>query len=383
MLGKVVVITGASSGLGRAAAIRFAARGCRLVLAGRRLEALEDAARECRVVGGQAVVRQTDVTLEDDVNALAALALEQTGVIDVWVNNAGVTLFGSLEHDPLEEHRRVIETNLFGAIHGARAVLPVFRRQGRGVLINVGSVLSEIGQPFVPSYVISKFAVRGLTEALRSELADQDDIHVCSLLPYVIDTEHFEGGANHVGHGAHPMPPMQSPEKVAEAMVQLAERPRRQVHVPRIAVLGLAAHSVFPRTVERIIFDALSKWHFSKQLEADNLGNIYAPKTEDGQVHGRRRPRLKTAALVLFAAHRFVEIQLQFLFRVVLGKGGSPSPTRGRSGRAPSFGAHTFDALSSGHPPHGAPSRPTPQPESTTAETQSLEERVGALRGTA
>src|SRR5690606_37667297 len=118
---------------------------------------------------------------EADVQALAALALEQTGVIDVWVNNAGVTLFGSIEGGPLDEHREVLETNVFGAIHGARAVLPIFRRQRRGVLINVGSILSKIGQPFVPSYVVSKFALRGLTEALRAELADEYDIHVCSL----------------------------------------------------------------------------------------------------------------------------------------------------------------------------------------------------------
>jgi short-subunit dehydrogenase len=382
MLGKVVVITGASSGLGRAAAIAFAARGCRVVLAGRRLEALEDAALECRVAGGQAVVRQTDVTSEDEVKALAALALEQTGVIDVWVNNAGVTLFGSLEHSPIEEHRQVIETNLFGSILGARAVLPIFRQQKRGVLINVGSILSKIGQPFVPSYVISKFALRGLTEALRAELADQDDIHVCSLLPYVIDTEHFESGANHVGHGAYGLPPMQSPEKVAKAMVSLAEHPRREVHVPRIALLGLAAHELFPRTVERIIFDALGRWHFGKQGETQSAGNLYSPQKKSGGVHGKRRPLLKTTALVLFAAQRFVEIQLKFLFRVVLQQ-GSPSPLRVRSARTPSFGAPSFDALSSAHPPQGAPSRAAPYPEATSAETRSIEHKVRAMRGTA
>lgn len=382
MLGKVVVITGASSGLGRAAAIAFAARGCRVVLAGRRLEALEDAARECRVVGGQAVVRQTDVTSEDEVKALAALALEQTGVVDVWVNNAGVTLFGSLEHSPLEEHRQVIETNLFGSILGARAVLPIFRRQKRGVLINVGSILSKIGQPFVPSYVISKFALRGLTEALRAELADADDIHVCSLLPYVIDTEHFESGANHVGHGAYGLPPMQSPEKVAKAMVRLAEHPRREVHVPRIALLGLAAHELFPRTVERIIFDALGKWHFGKQGEAQTDGNLYTPQKKSGAVHGKRRPLLKTTALLVFAAQRFVEIQLQFLFRVVLQQ-GSPSPVRVRSARMASFGAHSFDALSMAHPPPGAPTQTAPYPEATAAEAQSIEHEVRAMRGTA
>jgi len=108
--GKVVVITGATSGIGRAAAIEFAAQGCRVVLAGRRLEALAEAAHECRAAGGQAVTLQTDVTREEQVEALAALALEQTGVVDIWINNAGVTLFGPLEGTPFDEHRQVLET---------------------------------------------------------------------------------------------------------------------------------------------------------------------------------------------------------------------------------------------------------------------------------
>jgi hypothetical protein len=234
----------------------------------------------------------------------------------------------------------------------------------------------------VPSYVISKFALRGLTEALRAELADQDDIHVCSLLPYVIDTEHFESGANHMGHGAYGLPPMQSPEKVAKAMVSLAEHPRRELHVPRIALLGLAAHELFPRTVERIIFDALGRWHFGKQGETEGAGNLYSPQKKSGGVHGKRRPLLKTTALVLFAAQRFVEIQLKFLFRVVLQQ-GSPAPVRLRSARTPSFGAPSFDALSSAHPPQGAPSQAAPYPEATTAETRSIEHKVRAMRGTA
>src|SRR5690606_17479042 len=144
---------------------------------------------------------------EDAVDALVERTLAAFERIDVWVNNAGVTLFAPLEGAPFEQHRRVIETNLFGPMYAARAVVPIFRRQGRGVMINVGSILGKVGQPFVPSYVISKFALRGLTEALRAELADAPDIHVCSLLPYAMDTPHFESGANRVGRAAHPMPP--------------------------------------------------------------------------------------------------------------------------------------------------------------------------------
>jgi NAD(P)-dependent dehydrogenase (short-subunit alcohol dehydrogenase family) len=305
----VVVVTGASSGLGRAAAVLLASRGARLVLAARRRDALEDTAGRCRHEGAEALVVVTDVTREADVRALVDATLARFGTIDVWVNNAGVTLFAPLEEAPFEEHRRVIETNLMGPMHAARAVVPVFRRQRRGTMINVGSILGKVGQPFVPSYVISKFALRGLTEALRAELADQPDIHVCSLLPYAMDTPHFESGANRVGRGAHPMPPIQSPEKVARALVAMAEHPVRERHVPRVAVLGLAWHWLMPRTVERLILDMLRKWHFDGAREPATEGNLYEPDPGDPEhVHGTRGPQVATATLFGWVAARLVTL---------------------------------------------------------------------------
>ncbi len=310
---QVVVITGASGGLGRESARQFAALGSSVVLGGRRLDALEETAQQCREAGGQALCHVTDVTLEDQVKALAAAALDKWGRIDVWVNNAGVTTFSRLEDGPFDEHRRVIETNLFGAIYGARAVLPIFRRQRRGVLINVGSVLSSIGQPFVPSYVISKFGLRGLSEALRAEVADQPDIFVCSLLPYAMDTQHFEAGANHYRRAPHPMPPLQSPEKVARAMVNLALHPVRQRHVPRGAALGLALHALFPQSVERIVFDALSRWHFGSEPQSATAGNLFWPRPLSGAVHGTRLPVVSTLRLFSYAFVRFCLMPLQHM----------------------------------------------------------------------
>jgi NAD(P)-dependent dehydrogenase (short-subunit alcohol dehydrogenase family) len=303
-----VVVTGASSGLGRATAVRFASQGAKLVLCARREAALVETAEMCVRAGGFAVPVVCDVTREEDVKRLAGAALERFGAVDVWVNNAGVTLFGSLEDAPLEEHRRVIETNLFGAIHGARAVLPIFRRQGRGVLINVGSILSKIGQPFVPSYVISKFALRGLSEALRSEVADCPNIHVCTILPYALNTPHFESGANHVGRDAHAMPPAQPPGRVARAIVELAERPRREVHVPKTALLGLGLHALFPRTVERLIFHGLSQWHFGERGEAETAGNLYEPSGERPRIHGSRPPVAPTSTVVGWVARNSLRI---------------------------------------------------------------------------
>lgn len=309
--GRVVVITGASSGLGRAAALQFARQGSILVLAARRLEALEETARQCRQNGGRAVTCRTDVSREEQVKALTEAALKQTGQLDVWVNNAGITCFAPLDSERFEEHRQVLETNLFGAIFAARAVVPVFRRQGYGTLINVGSVLSKIGQPFVPSYVISKFALQGLTETLRTALADLPHVHICSLLPYAMDTEHFESGANEMGAGAHPLSPLQSPEKVAAAMVELARRGGRQRLVPRSAALGLALHFLAPRITERVLLDVLRKWHFGEEPVAQTSGNTFAPLRETGAIHGERAVRVTTSRLMLYAAGRLLAVPIE------------------------------------------------------------------------
>jgi NAD(P)-dependent dehydrogenase (short-subunit alcohol dehydrogenase family) len=305
MKGKVVVITGASSGLGRASAVELAKRGARVVLAARSAEGLEETAAKCRAAGSEGLIVPTDVTIEGDVMRLAGRALELTGRIDVWVNNAGVTAFGALEDGPFETHRRVIETNLFGAIYGARAVMPVFRRQRAGVLINVGSILSKIGQPFVPSYVISKFGLRGLTETLRTATADDPDIHVCSLLPYAIDTPHFQEGANRTGYAAHAMPPMQSPEKIAKALVGLIQHPRRELHVPRIAAAFLALHAVFPTMTERLLLHLLREWHFGYQRVPNTTGNLYEP-TAEAHTHGERPARASLPRLVLWTTGHFL-----------------------------------------------------------------------------
>jgi NAD(P)-dependent dehydrogenase (short-subunit alcohol dehydrogenase family) len=315
--GRVVVVTGASSGLGRAIAIEFAQRGWCLVLAARRGDALEDTARLCEAAGGTALVVQTDVTREPDVLKLAAAALDAWGRIDVWINNAGVTLYALLEDAPFEDHQRVIETNLFGAMLGARAALPVFRRQQRGVLINIGSVLSEIGQAFVPSYAISKHGVHGLSEALRVAIADQPDIHVCTVFPYAIDTPHFEAAANRIGRAPRALPPMLSPERVAQAVARLAERPRRKRYVPRIATLGLALHAILPRTFERLLLDVLRTWHLSDQPERISTGNLFAPRPDGATTHGRRPPLIGTAGLLAWLAARVIELEIESASRVV------------------------------------------------------------------
>lgn len=278
------------------------------MLAARREQALRDVAEACRTLGAECDVLPTDVTDERAVAALAQHAVARHGRIDVWVNNAGVTAFGMLEEVPSEVHRRVIETNVFGSMHGAREVLPIFKKQRSGVLINVGSILGKVGQPYVPAYVISKFALQGLTATLRSALADEPNIHVCSFLPYAVDTPHFESGANDVGLDPRAMPPTQKPVKVARALVRLAERPRRELVVPRYARIGLFLSRLFPKSVERATLHLTREWHSGHELERPTDGNLYSPRKRTGRVRASRRPRTSFLRMLAWGAVHFLRL---------------------------------------------------------------------------
>jgi NAD(P)-dependent dehydrogenase (short-subunit alcohol dehydrogenase family) len=195
----VVVITGASSGMGRATALAFAQQRARLVLAARGVEALERVVAQCARMGAQAIAVPTDVTDAKAVRALAGAALRRFGGIDVWINNVGVGAVGRFEATPMEAHRRVVEANLLGHMHGAHAVLPHFRSQRSGVLINMISLGGWVATPYAGAYTASKFGLRGFSASLRQELARHRDIHVCGVFPAIVDTPGLEHGAHVTG----------------------------------------------------------------------------------------------------------------------------------------------------------------------------------------
>src|SRR3712207_3015567 len=167
---RVVVITGASSGIGRATALRFAESGAALVLNARGTKSLESVAAECGQLGAEAEIRSADVTDEDAMLELAQHAVERFGRIDVWVNDAAVGVFGLLDELPMEDVRRVLDVNILGCVHGVRAALPILKRQGSGVIINVASLTAPIPQPYTAPYSMSKAAIRSLGASVRSEL---------------------------------------------------------------------------------------------------------------------------------------------------------------------------------------------------------------------
>lgn len=303
---SVVVITGASSGIGRAAALAFAEHGASVALAARSEETLREVARECEAAGGQALAVPTDVTDEGAVQELARRTVERFGRIDTWVNNAGVMVYGFLEEVPSEAYRQVIETNLFGQIHGARTVVPYFKEQGSGVLINIASMWSKIGSPYVSAYVTSKFGILGFSECLRQGLHGEKDIHVCTILPVSADTPIFRHAGNYTGQGAKPVPPVLGPEQVVKQILRNARHPRPETIVGPTGYLLAFAHAIMPGFYDLLVPYVFNWGAFSSESARRGPGNVFEPMPEWNQVTGGWRggkgARVRRAALAGGAA---------------------------------------------------------------------------------
>jgi NAD(P)-dependent dehydrogenase (short-subunit alcohol dehydrogenase family) len=283
---QVVVITGASSGIGLATAKMAAERGAQVVLVSRDQEDLGRAAEEIRAQGGRAVHFVADVADQSAVQRVARDVVVQFGRIDTWINNAGVTVYGLIEEVPIEDARRLFETNYWGVVNGSLAALPHLR-SGGGALINVGSVLSDTGYPLQGHYTASKHAVKGFTDSLRLEVEKSGaPVSLTLIQPAAIDTPYPEHAKNHLGVEAKHMPPVYAPEVVARAILRCAEKPERNVHVGGSGKAFSAGEKFAPR-----LFDLMKEaTGFAGQrtdTPAGDTDTLYEPRPHDGRVRGR------------------------------------------------------------------------------------------------
>ena len=232
---QVLVITGASSGIGLATARLAAARGARVVLAARDRDAVENAVADIRVVGGVAAGTVVDVADQHQVDELAEFAIATYGGFDTWINNAGISMYGPMEDVPVPDARRLFDVNYWGVVYGSLAAVRHFRRRDAGyagALINIGSVLSDRAIPLQGHYSASKHAVKGFTDALRVELRKNGaPISVTLVKPAAIDTPYVEHARNHMDVEPLNPPPVYHPRVVARAILACAARPRRSVVV--------------------------------------------------------------------------------------------------------------------------------------------------------
>jgi short-subunit dehydrogenase len=282
----VVVITGASSGIGKATATEFAARGARLMLCARREQELEETAAQCRQAGAEVETMRVDVAEREQVHALAARAIERFGGIDIWINNAGVDVFGSFVDVPEEAIERCIQTNLFGTIHGMKAVLPHFIARGAGILINNASLVGVVPTPFHAAYVASKFAIRGLSHSVRQEVASLPDVHVCTVCPSSIDTPLWQRAANYSGRKVKPLDPVHPVEQVAGVILGLAEHPRREVFAGATGWVLAEQHRAAPEATEAVAARLAPVSLFQDAPAEPTAGSIFDPQDHEGGASG-------------------------------------------------------------------------------------------------
>jgi len=301
-MAKVVVITGAGAGVGRATVEEFARQGYDVALLSRDKDRLERAASDIRRHGVRALPISTDVADAEAVEAAATKVEEELGPIDVWVNVAMATVFAPVNKLTAKEFERGTRVTYLGQVHGTMSALSRMRTRNRGTIVNVGSALGYRSVPLQSIYCGAKFAIRGFTDALRSEIIhDKLDVHLTMVDLPAVNTPQFDWALNKMGEKAKPVAPIYQPEVPARAIFFAATHRRRQIWVGYPTVQAILANRIAPGLIDRY----LAKAGYTGQLTHEKLGddapaNLFEPVPGDYGAHGRFDARSKSGSWEMF-----------------------------------------------------------------------------------
>jgi NAD(P)-dependent dehydrogenase (short-subunit alcohol dehydrogenase family) len=281
-----VLVTGASSGIGRATALACARRGDRVVLAARSESALDDAAAECRAAGAEALVVPTDVADPAAVDALLAAAADRFGRVDAVVHSVTTVAYGRFEEVPGPVFDSVVASTFTGAANVCRSVLRAFRDQGGGDLVVVGSLLGKIAVPYMSAYVAAKWGLHGLVRCIQVEARATPGISVSLVSPGGVDTPVYTQAANYTGWNGRPPPPVDPPEKVARAILRAMDSPQRDDDVGVANPLVVTGFRVLPVVYDRLVEPLMRVGGLSRRAVPPNDGNVFAPQPHLEATHG-------------------------------------------------------------------------------------------------
>ncbi len=303
-MSEVVVITGASAGVGRATVRAFTKRRALIALIARDTEGLRAASEEVEAAGGRALPLPTDVADPDAVESAAERVESQLGPIDIWINVAMATIYAPLHRIAPEEYRRATEVTYLGNVYGTMAALKRMRPRNRGTIVQVGSALAYRAIPLQAPYCGAKFAIRGFTDSLRSELLhDRINIHLTMVQMPALNTPQFDWGRNKLPKRPQPVPPIFQPEVAAEAIVFAAYARRREIWVGGPTIKAILANKIAPGLLDRY----LARDGYSGQLSAEPADpaapdNLFEPVRGDHGAHGRFDTRATPWSAALWAS---------------------------------------------------------------------------------